>query len=281
MNCPNCGDEITYGANFCAQCGLQTAKRRGGAKTFFKWSAIGRGGLIGLVVIIAAIASSGCDTTPTPEDAYRAGALAGESLKDSGRSLDHSLLQEAVAKAETEILDDSGMWDVSNSDIAAVCGYFGDTGKAIQDGEPFDNIRNTLLEEAGLERSALFGAILTSSSSSQALVDFCAPFNGYTTGFVRGFDSTTEVYGLELDGSAFMDNAIDSLSASELTDESFNKGVSIGVLDGMVAAGEAAEAAKGTSPLIVEGVDTTSPAGRRADSRRTAARVRVRRRARL
>lgn len=266
MNCPNCGAEIQDGENFCAQCGLQTAKRHGGIRTFFKWSAIGCGGLIGLfviIVIIVAIASSGSDTTPTPDEAYRAGARAGESLKESGRDLNHSLIQEAVAKAETEILGDSGMWDVSNSDITAVCGYFVDIGKSIHDGEPVGNARNTLLEEAGPERSALFGAILTSNSSSQAFADFCAPFNGYTSGFVEGFDSTTEVYGLELDGSAFMDDVIDSLSASELTDNeaTFNKGVNRGVLDGMVAAREAAEAAKGTSPLVVEGADIASQPG--------------------
>ena len=267
MNCPNCGAEIQDGANFCAQSGLPATKRRGGARSFFKWSAIGRGGLIGLFVIIAAIASSGCDapstasdTTPTPEEAYRAGAQAGESLKDSGRGLDHNLLQEAVAKAETEILGDSGMWDVSNSDIAAVCGYFVDIGKLIHDGEPVGNARNTLLEEAGPERSALFGAILTSTSSSQAFTDFCAPFNGYTAGFIKMFGTTSEIYELSLDGSAFVDDAIDSLSASELTNNeaSFNKGVAKGISDGMVAANEAA---KGTSPLVVEGADIASQPG--------------------
>ena len=251
MNCPNRDIETQDGANLRAQSGLPATKRRGGARSFFKWSAIGRGGLIGLFVIIAAIASSGCDapstasdTTPTPEEAYRAGAQAGESLKDSGRGLDHNLLQEAVAKAETEILGDSGMWDVSNSDIAAVCGYFVDIGKLIHDGEPVGNARNTLLEEAGLERSALFGAILTTTSSSQAFANFCAPFNGYTAGFLEAFDKTSEIHGLELDGSAFVDDAIDSLSASELTgnEASFNKGFWDGMVDG---SSEAAEAAKG------------------------------------
>ena len=57
MICPNCRVEIQDGANFCAQCGLQIAKRRGGARTFFKWSAIGCGGLIGLFVIIVILAA--------------------------------------------------------------------------------------------------------------------------------------------------------------------------------------------------------------------------------
>ena len=65
MNCPNCGAEIPDRANFCAQCGF-SPRKRGGARTFFKWSAIVCIGLIGLSAIIVAVVSSRSDTPDLP-----------------------------------------------------------------------------------------------------------------------------------------------------------------------------------------------------------------------
>jgi len=78
MSCPNRDIETQDVANFAPNPGIPTAKRRGGVRSFFKWSAIGCGGLIGLfviIVILAAIFGSSDEdlpprsaaATPTPE----------------------------------------------------------------------------------------------------------------------------------------------------------------------------------------------------------------------
>ena len=64
MICPICRYTNQAGVAFCTQCGTPTRKPVGKAKRIFKWTGIGCGSLLGLLIvliIVAAIASSGND----------------------------------------------------------------------------------------------------------------------------------------------------------------------------------------------------------------------------
>ena len=61
MTCPNCGNEVEKGAAFCIRCGSPVPKRSSTLKIVFKWTGIGCGGVLGLligIITIGTIASS-------------------------------------------------------------------------------------------------------------------------------------------------------------------------------------------------------------------------------